>query len=111
MGSLRGRGLAADTSDGVPFPTNVKVSKQQAEAACAALTDQKQNCITDVRMANDPAVTDLLVKDFANVEDTLTKLQNNQNIISIGGQTTPTPPTAAPTIPKVTIPPTAAPTI
>ena len=41
-------------SGGVPFPAGdaVVVSKEQAKAACAGLTDQRANCVTDVRMPN-----------------------------------------------------------
>merc|ERR1711896_119219 len=56
QGKLRRR-LDSDASDGVAFPSGnaVKVSKEQAEQACAGLTDQQANCETDLRMVNEPA--------------------------------------------------------
>lgn len=64
-------------SGGVAFPTGdaVKVSKEEAEEACASLGAQKQNCITDMRLANDPAMKDLIKRDFVKVEETVQTLK------------------------------------
>merc|ERR1711964_896226 len=48
-----------------------KGTKEAAEEACAGLKEQKQNCITDVRMANEPSHTQLIKEDFARVEATV----------------------------------------
>merc|ERR1739848_884817 len=76
QGKLRRR-LDRDTSDGVTFPsgTAVKVSKDQAEQACAGLTDQKANCVTDLRMVNEPAAVEKITQDFEQVETTMTTLK------------------------------------
>merc|ERR1712080_15788 len=66
QGKLRNLRRRLEESDGVAFPTGnaVKVTKKQAEEACADLGAQKQNCITDIRMVNDQSVTDLIKQDF-----------------------------------------------
>jgi len=76
QGKLRRR-LNSDTSDGVTFPSGdaVKVSKEQAEQACAGLTDQKANCVTDLRMVNEPAAVEKITQDFEQVETTVAKLK------------------------------------
>jgi hypothetical protein len=76
QGKLRRRLREAANSDGVVFPSGgeVKVTKEQAQVACAGLSGQKENCLIDVRMANDPAVTDLITKGFVGVEATLSTL-------------------------------------
>merc|ERR1712110_810165 len=54
------KGLCSDGSrrrldeSNPPFPANPVVTEKQAIAACADLKEQSDNCVTDVRMANDP---------------------------------------------------------
>merc|ERR1712151_1017085 len=74
QGQLRRR---LDTSDGIEFPSgnDVKVSKQRAEAACAHLGEQKQNCETDLRMVNEPDAIDKITQDFDTVESTVQRLE------------------------------------
>jgi len=88
QGKLRRR-LDRDTSDGVTFPsgTAVKVSKDQAEQACAGLTDQKANCVTDLRMVNEPAAVEKIAQDFEQVETTVTKLKVVDQV-TVDGTTT-----------------------
>ena len=76
QGKLRRRLDSSDTSGGVAFPSGaeVKVSKQQAEEACADLTEQKQNCVTDMRMVNEPEAVDKIKEDFGTVETTVKAL-------------------------------------
>merc|ERR1719263_178716 len=76
-------------SDGVTFPsgTAVKVSKDQAEQACAGLTDQKANCVTDLRMVNEPAAVEKIAQDFEQVETTVTKLKVVDQV-TVDGTTT-----------------------
>merc|ERR1712157_659889 len=64
-------------SDGIEFPSgnDVKVSKQRAEAACAHLGEQKQNCETDLRMVNEPDAIDKITQDFDTVESTVQRLE------------------------------------
>lgn len=54
------------------FPTgdDVKVTKAQAEQACAKLTDAglKEDCVSDIRMVNHPDFTDALASGFSAVE-------------------------------------------
>jgi len=59
-----------EDSDGVPFPKDVKVTKTKAKEACAAISDPglKENCVTDIRMVNDPEFVDKVVSGFKNVE-------------------------------------------
>jgi len=78
QGKLRGRRLnAGDTSDGVAFPSGdeVKVSKEQAEEACADLREQRQNCVTDMRMVNEPDAIAKIKGDFDAVESTVKALE------------------------------------
>merc|ERR1712176_126198 len=65
------------TSGGIEFPSgnDVKVSKQRAEAACAHLGEQKQNCETDLRMVNEPDAIDKITQDFDTVESTVQRLE------------------------------------
>merc|ERR1712224_770997 len=56
------------------FPTNPLVSEQQAVAACAGLETQSDNCVTDVRMSNDPGAIDVISKSFK-VEETVERLK------------------------------------
>merc|ERR1712003_231792 len=74
QGQLRRR---LRTSDGIEFPSgnDVKVSEQRANDACANLSEQKQNCVTDLRMVNEPDVIDKMTKDFETVETTVKKLE------------------------------------
>merc|ERR1712151_811840 len=74
QGQLRRR---LDTSDGIEFPSgdDVKVSKQQAKAACAHLREQKQNCETDLRMVNEPDAIAKITKDFDTVERPVQRLE------------------------------------
>jgi len=66
--------LASDKSDQLPFPSGngVRVTETQAKAACAAISDAdlRADCVTDVRMVNDPDVTGKLVDGFKTVEAT-----------------------------------------
>merc|ERR1712232_416481 len=74
----RGRRLgSSDTSGGVAFPSGaeVKVSKTQAEEACADLKEQKQNCVTDMRMVNEPEAVAKIKEDFDTVETTVKALE------------------------------------
>merc|ERR1711959_231018 len=57
------------------FPTNPLVSEQQAIAACAGLETQSDNCVTDVRMSNDPGAIDVISKSFKVVEETVERLE------------------------------------
>merc|ERR1739848_848359 len=88
QGKLRRR-LNSDTSDGVVFPsgTAVKVSKDQAEQACAGLTGQKANCVTDLRMVNEPAAVEKIAQDFEQVETTVTKLKVVGQLVVDGATT------------------------
>merc|ERR1711866_2533 len=88
QGKLRRR-LDSDTSDGVTFPsgTAVKVSKEQAEEACAGLTDQRANCVTDLRMVNEPAAVEKIVQDFDEVETTVAKLKVVADEVVVDGVT------------------------
>jgi len=74
QGKLRRR---LRTSDGIEFPSgnDVKVSEQRANDACANLSEQKQNCVTDLRMVNEPDVIDKMTKDFEEVETTVKILE------------------------------------
>ena len=58
------------------FPTGkqVKVTKDQAQKACARLKEQRKNCITDLQMANDPKAIASIVKAFKDVETTVVAL-------------------------------------
>jgi hypothetical protein len=64
--------LPTDKSDEIPFPTGdaVKVGEDAAKAACAGISDPelRADCVTDVRMVNDPDTTDKLVDGFKDVE-------------------------------------------
>ena len=64
-----------ETSGGVTFPTNASVSKEQAISACSSLMSQQQNCVTDIRMANDINAIDLIAGAFVQVEYTQEKLE------------------------------------
>jgi len=77
QGKLRRRLGSSDTSGGVAFPSGaeVKVSKKQAEEACAALKEQKQNCVTDMRMVNEPEAVAKIKEDFDTVETTVKALE------------------------------------
>jgi len=56
------------------FPSTPRVTEQEAIAACAGLETQSDNCVTDVRMANDPAAIDVISKSFKVVEETVDRL-------------------------------------
>lgn len=60
----------------VKFPTGkkVKVTKDQAQKACARLKRQRKNCITDLQMVNDPKAIANIVEAFKNVETTVMRL-------------------------------------
>merc|ERR1711939_286263 len=77
QGKLRRRLDSGDTSDGVAFPSGaeVKVSKEEAEEACAGLTEQKKNCVTDMRMMNEPDAIAKIREDFDTVEVTVKTLE------------------------------------
>merc|ERR1712226_875977 len=66
--------LATDKGDQLPFPSgnDVRVTEAQAKMACANIADAdlRSDCMTDVRMVNDPDVTDKLVDGFKTVEAT-----------------------------------------
>merc|ERR1712167_487726 len=55
QGKLRRRLREAANSDGVVFPSggDVKVTKEQAQVACAGLSGQKENCLIDVAIASE----------------------------------------------------------
>ena len=74
-GNVHGQQRQLEDSGGVPFPTNPKVTKEQAERMCAFLVSQKDPCVTDIRMANDLSVSVLIVQDFVKVEETLEELR------------------------------------
>jgi hypothetical protein len=82
--------MSSISSDGVTFPsgTAVKVSKEQAEEACAGLTDQRANCVTDLRMVNEPAAVEKIVQDFDEVETTVAKLKVVVDEVPVDGATT-----------------------
>merc|ERR1711970_1349582 len=63
--------------DGVEFPSGdaVKVGKEMAEEACAGLGEQRDNCITDLRMVNEPEAVAKIKEDFDRVESTVTTLE------------------------------------
>merc|ERR1711939_774978 len=89
QGKLRRRlDSSGDTSDGVAFPSGaeVKVSKEEAEEACAGLTEQKKNCVTDMRMMNEPDAIAKIREDFDTVEVTVKILEVTSTM------TTPSPP-------------------
>ena len=89
-GRLGGRRL--ENSDGVRFPSgdDVKVSKQQAEEACAGLGEQKDNCVTDLRMVNEPDAVAKIKEDFEEVESTLKKLTTTTTTTTTMSTTTTT---------------------
>merc|ERR1719181_1459667 len=76
--------LQGDTSDQVAFPSgaNVRVTVPQAQAACAVISDPalRADCVTDVRMINDPAVTKTVVDGFLDVEAVDKALANGQPV-------------------------------
>jgi len=74
QGRLRRR---LESSDGVSFPSgdDVKVSREVAEEACAGLAEQQSNCVTDMRMINEPDAVDKIKEDFETVESTVTALE------------------------------------
>ena len=80
------------------FPTGkkVKVTKAQAQKACARLKHQRKNCITDLQMANDPKAIANIVTAFKDVETTVMTLAKKF-------ATKPAGPKPAP--PKVAVPP------
>merc|ERR1712176_625779 len=55
----------------------------QAKAACAAISDPdlRADCVTDVRMVNDPDVTGKLVDGFKTVETTDETLGNKKSVM------------------------------
>merc|ERR1712173_49784 len=59
-------------SDGVAFPSgsDVKVTKEKAEEACAKIghTGLMQDCVTDIRMVNEPDFVSKVVSAFENGE-------------------------------------------
>merc|ERR1712048_1547111 len=59
-------------SEQIPFPTTVQVSEDEAKDACKVIEDLElqADCVTDVRMVNDPSITAKLVTGFKNVETT-----------------------------------------
>jgi len=71
---LRSRRLV--TSDGVSFPSgdDVQVTEQMAEEACAGLGEQRDNCITDLRMVNKPEAVAKITEDYETVESTVETL-------------------------------------
>jgi hypothetical protein len=71
----RGSRRRLDDESNPVFPTNPLVSEQQAIAACAGLETQSDNCVTDVRMSNDPGAIDVISKSFKVVEDTVERLE------------------------------------
>ena len=77
-----------ETSGGVNFPVNASVSKEQAISACSLLTSQQQNCVTDVRMANDIHAVDFIAEAFVQVEYTQDKLE--QEALEMAANTTTT---------------------
>merc|ERR1712072_1301602 len=92
QGKLRRRRLdvSGGTSGGVAFPSGneVKVSKEQAEAACAGLKEQKQNCVTDMRMVNEPEAVVKIREDFQTVETTVKALEAASLAVVSGATTT-----------------------
>merc|ERR1712003_77546 len=105
QGQLRRR---LRTSDGIEFPSgnDVKVSKQRAEAACAHLGEQKQNCETDLRMVNEPDAIDKITQDFDTVESTVQKLEATTTTNTATEPSTSTKVTEPSTTTKVTEPST-----
>lgn len=83
----------AEQSGGVDFPTNPKVSKEEAMQACAGMGSQKQNCVTDIRMANDVKAISLVVEAFVAVEQTQKQLEKEAlNAVLVTSTTASTPP-------------------
>merc|ERR1739845_34789 len=78
------------TSDGIEFPSgnDVKVTEQRANDACANLSEQKQNCVTDLRMVNEPDVIVKMTKDFETVEITVKKLKVTTTTTTTAAATT-----------------------
>jgi len=70
-------------SGGVLFPTNPKVTKDQAEQACGSLGPHMDNCITDVLMANDPKYTAAIVKVYGVTQKTEEQVAIASRIVSI----------------------------
>merc|ERR1712130_1060718 len=79
-----------DTSDGIKFPSgnDVKVSEQRARDACAHLSEQKENCVTDLRMVNEPDAVAKMTKDFETVETTVKRLEATTTTTSTTTSTT-----------------------
>lgn len=86
-----------ETSGGVSFPSNPNVTKVQAQAACAGLGSQFDNCITDVRMADDPAASATIAKAFVEVEITQKQVERDAH-----ARRTTTVPTPTMTVPNST---------
>jgi len=72
---LRRRLREEENSGGVPYPANPLVTKEEAVKACAALGSQMHNCVTDVRMANNPKATAVITQVFVEVENVLKRLE------------------------------------
>jgi len=96
---LRGRRL--ESSDGVVFPSgdDVKVSKEQAELACAGLGKLKASCVTDLRLVNEPEAVEKMKEDFETVKDVQEKLETTTTTSTTTTTTTTTTetPTVSPT--------------
>ena len=66
---------AAPESNGDVFPTDPRVTREEAAAACGALeTVEFDNCVTDVLMANSPSMAPVIASEFAGVEATIANL-------------------------------------
>merc|ERR1712080_120465 len=88
--------LEKENSGGVPFPANPLVTKEEAMQACASLGSQMNNCVTDVRMANNPKATSVITQVFVEVENVLKRLKETPTTTKSGGDDTTTTTTASP---------------
>merc|ERR1711881_229811 len=83
-----------ESSGGVFFPANPKVTKDQAKEACASLGSQMDNCMTDIRLVDEPEATSFIAKVFVEtekVEKQVEKEAQATNTPATGSSTTTSP--------------------
>jgi len=97
-----------ESSGGVFFPANPKVTKDQAKEACASLGSQMDNCMTDIRLVDEPEATSFIAKVFVEtekVEKQVEKEAQATNTPATGSSTTTSPAVTTTTSPAVTTTP------
>merc|ERR1712038_863703 len=103
-----GCGDLGESSGGVFFPANPKVTKDQAKEACASLGSQMDNCMTDIRLVDEPEATSFIAKVFVEtekVEKQVEKEAQATNTPATGSSTTTSPAVTTTTSPAVTTTP------